>query len=525
MYKYLLMFALIAALMVPIGCSSEDDDDDPAPAPAFGPNLIAVGDDGEILTSGDTQTWTLVTTTGNLATLDMVEVVRVPGHANRRLVTYGDDSATTADSEIWYSDDGGSTWTAATITESAGYWTTYTFDINDMHFMNALEGIAVGTAGLVLFTADAGATWTELNTWSDSGGTVTAVELGINTITGTSGDPIQGTTISQDQGGGDTVTADVTCFDDEGTMYLVANNIVLGGSATGFNTTDNITWGTDGDANVSSVDATDIWHYEIDTANCVFGVETAGTGTATTLTIWFANGESDDYDGMWKLVSSAADPGTTRTWTWTSPTPAIQASAAVGDFGYDTAVRFFFFDAMTGVVARQVNGILYTEDGGATWTYAAGTDINTTSISDEYWSEFWYINNGGTGWLYSLENDGAFTRVGIIYSATATPPYQFNIDATNDWENLLPAGTNNSALTYLHNAAVLYSNKLYALADNDDDWTYGTTMGSTAFDDDVFSDTMDQYLGGVTANGDNPAYQKDIAVGTTTYYMNHWTER
>jgi len=337
MYKHLLLMLALAGLLIPFaGCTSEDDDD-PAPAPAFGPSLIAVGDDGNVLVSGDALSWTKVDASASIGIeVDLVEVLRIPGHASRRLVTFGDDDGASDNSVIFYSDDGGSTWTEATINLTNGYWTTTTYAvISDMHFVNELEGIAVGSEGLILFTQDAGETWDELNNWSTDagGGTVSYVEMSISSISLDTGDtnPVQGTTITQDQDTGnpgtDYVTADVTCWDNEGTMYLVARNIQTFGAATAFNDTDDIAWGAtdDSTATVGTVYETGIWEYEVEGAECVYAVETAAaSGAATTITVWFANDNIDEYDGMWKMVSTEVDPGTARTWTITSPTETLQ---------------------------------------------------------------------------------------------------------------------------------------------------------------------------------------------------------
>ncbi|MHC4779166.1 MAG: WD40/YVTN/BNR-like repeat-containing protein, partial [Planctomycetota bacterium] len=201
-WRMLLVLTFALGILIPFaGCTSDDDDDPPPPPPPeFGPSMIAVGDNGNILVSGNTSTWTVITATGSLATLDLDEVVMVPGHASRRLVTFGDDSSLTVDAEIWFSDDGGTTWTEAIITELTGVRAASDYDIVDIHFVNALDGYALGTNGLVLMTVDAGTNWTEMNVWSDPGLTTNPgdVELNLGVPTGTN--PVQGTAITQGQG-------------------------------------------------------------------------------------------------------------------------------------------------------------------------------------------------------------------------------------------------------------------------------------------------------------------------------------
>lgn len=516
MSKNLLWLLVAAALVVPLGCSSEDEESTPPPPAPFGPSLIAVGDNGNILTSGDATAWTLVTPPSGMTTLELVKVVRVPNHASRRLVTFGrDDALSTNRSTIWFSDDGGSTWTQGPITVSAtAYPAGSGYRLYDMAFVNELDGFAIGDPNLMLRTVDAGATWTEMNTfWATPGAVGTCIELNLSTVSGTV-DPVQGTTVTQG-----TATGTVVSYDDWNDYIVIEVTAGTWDDSTG------LTW-TGGSATVTGwygggVAAANTWRYRFETPNCLFGVQNSGTGPTYAVTLWFANSTSSDYEGIWKIVGTAAAPGATRTFTWTTPTVAFQASSLITDVSYDNIYRFFFFDQNTGVAARQSYGMLTTQDGGATWTHPAVTDI---SGYNEYWSEFWFINNGATGWLYSVENDGYVARVGIDYSATGTPPYTFQ--TTGGVWAILQQTNNNSAEVDDTTGAVLNSGHAFVIAiDSTGDWTYGDTMGSAVLTDDVFSDPGDMYRGGLLANGDNPAYNKEIQVGVTSYYLNHWCER
>jgi photosystem II stability/assembly factor-like uncharacterized protein len=503
---------------MPLGCSSEEDDDPVPPPAAFGPSLIAVGDNGNILTSGDATSWTLVTPPAGMAALDLLEVVRIPNHASRRLVTYGrDDAAGTNRSQIWYSDDGGTTWLQGTITVALpAYPAGSGYRINDMAFVNELDGYAIGDSNLMLRTVDAGLTWTEMNTfWAAPGAVGTCVEINIGTVTGT--DPVQGTLVTQATT--PVSTGNVVSYDDLNDYVVIE---VVSGA---FDNTAGLTW-TGGSGTVTGwvsggVAAANVWKYRFETPNCLYAVQNTGTGPTYGHTIWFANNTGENYEGIWKIVGTAAAAGAARTFTWTTPTVAFQAGALIGDVSYDDIYRFFFFDQNTGVAAREDYGMLTTIDGGATWTHPAVTEINSYN---EYWSEFWYVNNGATGWLYSVENDGYVARVGIDYSAAGTPPYTFQ--ATGGVWAILQQTNNNSAEVDDTTGAVLNSNHAFVIAvDSTGDWTYGDTLGSTLLTDDVFSDPNDLYRGGLLANGDNPAYNKEIEVGVTSYYLNHWCER
>ena len=58
------------------------------------------------------------------------------------------------DGYIYFSEDGGESW----VTQSAGTLTTE--DLNQVHFADTENGMAVGAAGIVLKTGDGGVTWT-----------------------------------------------------------------------------------------------------------------------------------------------------------------------------------------------------------------------------------------------------------------------------------------------------------------------------------------------------------------------------
>jgi hypothetical protein len=372
--------------------------------------------------------------------------------------------------------------------------------------VNELDGYAIGNDNILLMTVDAGTNWTEMNMFSD-GTTGTDVEIDLS-YSGTI-PPVQGTLITQTQTTpAATVTGTVVSYDDVWDYVVVTG--VTGGT---FNTTDNITWGTAETATVSSVDTT-TWRYKFEYGNCIYAVQNTGTAP-TGVTIWFSNSTSADYEGMWKIDGSAVAAGAARTYTWTTPTVAVQ-TAYTNYFD-----RFFFFDQNTGVACTPSDGVFSTQDGGMTWAYDATTDAYVS----ENWSEFWYIDNGATGWLYSLENDAYFLRVGITYSATATPPYQFDF-TTNDWAVLDTTGTNNGAEVDDHTGVVLYNNsKVFAIAQSWGDWTYGSSIGNATFDDDKYSDPSDVNIGEVAANGSNPMYDKEIKINTTTYYLEHWCQR
>lgn len=513
MSKKLFGLLLVAALVVPLGCSSEDDDDTPAPA-AFGPSLVAVGDNGNILVSGDCLNWTLITGTGTLTTLDIKKVRRIPNHASRRLVLTGIIDAGTTPSEFWYSDDGGSTWTKSTVTVTAAAYPT-DWEIVDFMFVNELDGYAVGLDNLILKTVDAGANWTEMNNFYATPGAVgTCVEINMGTVGGTAL-PTQGTLVTQTQTAA-TATGTVVSYDDTN-EYIVVD--VVSGA---FNDTDDLTW-TNGTGTMTGwVTATNTYRYRFEDATSMYAVET-GTGAAAIHTIFFANYYGEVYEGPWKIVSSAGVAGAAgRTYTWTTPTPAFQAGSVAADFSYDDVHQFFFFDNLTGIAGRDDSGVLWTQDGGTTWTYEA--TLNSASGS-EYWSEFVYTPNNG-GWLYAIDYYGEVGRVGILYSAAGTPPWTFDTAVGRGW-TLQPNSGYNSCQNDDHSGVVMWNGKIYAINQGSGSgyWSYGEPIANSLNTDDVFSNPWDTYKGNTAALGANPIEDKYIQVGTTSYYLEHWCER
>jgi hypothetical protein len=512
MSKNLLWLLVAAAFVMPLGCSSEEDEDTPPPPAAFGPSLIAVGQNGNILTSPDSLNWTKITATGTLASLDLVKVVRVPNHANRRLVTFGrDDGAATNNAEIWYSDNGGSTWTQGTITLSTATGAHGTgWSIVDMIFVNELDGYAIGNDNIIIRTVNAGGAWTEMNTWND--GTVAAGPVEINLSYGGATPPSQGTTISQ---GG--VSGTVVSWNDYN-EYVVIDSIT-GGSFTASGT---LTWSTTETGTYSAIVNT-TWLHNFGTARCLYAVQ-SGTGASLTHTIFFVNdvNQSSVAIGPWKIVSSASAAGAAgRTFVWTSPTPAFQAYSAVGDFCYDDVHQMFFFDANTGVAARDDYGVLWTQNGGTSWTYVAALDRS----GSEYWSEFVYTPANG-GWLYAINYYGEIGRVGVLYNAAGTPPYTFDTAAGRAWALQTLTGSN-SSVNDDHSGVVLWGGKIYAINQGSGSgyWSYGDSIANTTFTNDVFSDPSDTYRGATTALGANPIDDKYIEAASTTYYLEHWCER
>jgi len=68
----------------------------------------------------------------------------------------------TTEGYIFFSDDGGATWT----TQTAGSVTTE--DLHEVHFADVENGMAVGGAGMVLKTGDGGVTWSSVEVITDA---------------------------------------------------------------------------------------------------------------------------------------------------------------------------------------------------------------------------------------------------------------------------------------------------------------------------------------------------------------------
>lgn len=113
-------------------------------------DIIAVTSDGG-------ETWTVATATGGGG--DILCCQRL----DRDHIWVGDD-----DGKLWYSNDGGATWTQRTGWSGSG-----TGDVQDIQFLNELQGFMLhntaGPVGHLYMTIDGGANWKQLNTVTNVG--------------------------------------------------------------------------------------------------------------------------------------------------------------------------------------------------------------------------------------------------------------------------------------------------------------------------------------------------------------------
>lgn len=513
MSKNLLWLLVAAALVVPLGCSSEDDDDTPPPPAPWGPSGIAVGDNGLMMIGSLGGTWTQVTpaTTTIAATADLVKVVKVPGHASGRMVAIANRNDTLdSNAEIWYNDGGGNgAWTKATFGTSdanldavhvAG--STYDdWDLTDIMFLNSTEGYAVGTNYIILYTNDAGATWTDLNDHQPAGdptilyqlltltGNIPATFVPGATITGTGAPAPTGTIIAANE------------YWDELTVMLVGTTQFTNG----------MTITAPGAATVSTAANTPVWQYPTGTVNCMYGIQgTPGSGTRGVHTLWLGTANQTSIpSGVWKIVSN--DPATAGARTFTFTGPDLGDQYTIGQVGYYDINSLYFFDTNTGCAATD-DGVFYTN---STATPAGLTYTQFTASDNDIYFGFVYSAepNSQSGFLYSISDntvDNEPGRVAVTY--TAGTPGTWSFGATPTWE-VHATSANVSQYYVRYPNMFLNSGKIFVYSTNpwsSGHWGWCGNFTDATLNNTLWQDTYEQYMGGTMANGDNPAYQKEI---------------
>jgi hypothetical protein len=441
------------------------------------------------------QTESLIPATG-----DIMKVVRVPNHANGRLVCIVDRSDTgDTNDEVYWNDAGGSgAWTKGSygtaeanldVEHRTTAGTYDNFRLYDIFFVSATEGYAVGSNYIILRTYDAGTTWFDMNVYDSVGTTTLMYSLYYETHTG---DFVLGETVS---GGTSLATATVVSWDPEDEELIVTG--ITGGP---FTDGETLTGGTS--AATTTIDtAYDYltWLHDTDDLDCVWATET----TAGVQTIYFGADYGNAFEGVWRLVSTAT-AGVGRTYTWNFPTATQDGTT----FDAETVNSLFFFDALTGVAGTD-NGIYVTSDGIA---WAAMTGSGTDSFYN-----FAYSNSdlASTGYLYSVNYSEDPGRVAVTFTAPST------------WV-IAPAGwvthgdTTKVDLWYVDesNSIFLYEGKIFFHETYDDDWAYGFDVNNATFNDTFWQDTGELYIGGDIANGDNPIYGKEVGDAVTTPNIN-----
>lgn len=106
---------------------------------------VAVGERGHVLLSKDGQTWT------------QAEFVPVQSTLTRVTASDGHLWAVGHDSTIIHSHDGGQTW------DLQNFQPELEQPLLDVHFLDRMQGLAIGAYGLYLTTEDGGQTWQEMN--------------------------------------------------------------------------------------------------------------------------------------------------------------------------------------------------------------------------------------------------------------------------------------------------------------------------------------------------------------------------
>jgi hypothetical protein len=528
MSKNLLWLFVIAAFVMPLGCSSDDDDDTPPPPAPWGPSAIAVGDDALIMVGSFGDTWTNVPVAESTIPVagDLRKVVKIP-NSNRLVAIYNPDAAN-LNASIYYNDNGGTgAWTLATYgTANANLDAAHViggagglydeWELYDIMFLNSTEGYAVGSNYIILYTADAGVTWTDLNDFLPTGAT-TVLYQELTFSTDVPATFVPGATLTGATSATTGVIVAVNEYWDTVTVRVtstVTTNL--------FDTTGDVTLPTA--ANITSVDNTDIWEYPTGTLTALFGLQgTPGTGTRGVHTLWFGtNSQTSIPSGIWKVVSN--DPTGTAARTFTILGPDLGDQYATGKVGYYDINSLYFFDGSTGCAATD-DGVFYTNSAAT----HPGLDYTQFAASDnDAYTGFAYSQEttAESGYLYSLsdfDSDNPPGRVAITYTGGATPTWSFGTTPT--W--VLHGTAANYSMYYMDDGCMLRAGgKIFVFeagtSYSTGHWGFSDTFTDATMNNTLWTDTYEQYLGGTAANGDNPAYQKNIfatgSVPASGYY-------
>jgi len=438
---------------------------------------------------------------GITAGTTITKVVKVPNHGSGRLVVIVDNDAAGQHDEIWWNDSGGSgPWTAAlfetTTTEdnldaehqeaTAGTYSTW--ELHDIFFVSATEGYAVGSEHIILRTYDAGATWSDMNSFHDDGLTVRM------SVTGPSGEFAIGETVSNT--GGSNATGTVVSWDDAG-QYLVITGItpgpfLAGETITGDTSTETATVGTQFDT----------WMYDAYLIQSVFAIEDAASGVQN---IWMGVESSARNEGIWTVLTDGT-AGASRVYTWTPATVGVQSTFDVYD-----VFAFFMFDATTGVCGTD-NGIYTTTDGLA-WTHDPVTTFTVGAFA--YSSE----DLQSSAYLYAIDDlgDNVPIRMAVTCAGSA-----WTLDSTNGFVS--HAGASGYVGIYYVDGSYsifYHEDRIFAMDSS-------TTMGFWCFGENVnvdpasfqttyWQDTSEEHMGGddVTPAPDNAAYHASILYEAT----------
>ena len=367
------------------------------------------------------KTWTLKATV-NASNLQMIQFF----DALEGWVIGGD--------AFYHTVNGGTTWTKSTV--PAGTWSY------GARFFDRLHGVAVGEAGNIVRTPDAGASWQTIQPQGSSqrlwgveySGSDTVFLAGDSGVISRSLDG--GTTFSSIQSGGTAVTHDIDALDsrrawsaqDGGEITYTVNGgrqwvrttvqgfdllgkifaVAFADTARGWAAGANPFFGGSNGILARSSDGGKTWQQQLVIPDFTFnGLETINTLTA------FAVGGYDFVGGG--LVLRTVDGGI----SWQDVAPI---SAGFRDV--------FFLDANTGWIAGA--SLYKTTDGGNTWTKQfgdSGTEFTAVSFADAQngWAVGFnnlvlHTTDGGQTWL--AQNVGAppvtaITGVTAINSTTA----------------------------------------------------------------------------------------------------------
>ncbi|MEK7353928.1 MAG: CARDB domain-containing protein [Chloroflexota bacterium] len=331
----------------------------------------------------------------------------------------------------------------------SGVWQTVrssTDILSDITFVDASNGWAVGSSGIIQRTSDGGATWTPQNSrttndlWS-----VSFVDANSGWAVGSSG------TIRRTSDGGNTWTAQTSGVSN--TIYEVsfvdANNgwavgtggTILHTSNSGANWTSQTSNTTYSLYSVKFVDASNGW--AVGSSGIILrtfngGVNWINQTSNTTDSLLetdfvdISNGWAVGYSG---IILRTADGGT----TWTAQNSHTTAFLAAVDFA----------DSNNGWVVGSNGKVLHTTDGGTTWSaQTSNTSMNLMGVASLNASQAWvvgeamsrlYTNNGGATW--TVQNQAA-SRSYNVRSVDFVTPLEGWAGVVRPWAKDWLASTN-----------------------------------------------------------------------------------
>ena len=289
-------------------------------------------------------------------------------------------------------DDGGTSWLL--LQHRDDFW------LSDVQFISATEGWAVGGRGvepynaLIQHTDDGGLTWTNQTNWAGVVDTFRCSSIDTSWIHAV--DMIDATTGYAVGGKWTTATGGLIIKTADGGTTWTALNVIS-------------------DTMFTPVEPGDPCHPGQTLDTVIVNRSTRFHGTS------FVDATTGYAVGMSGIIVKTTDGGDT--WTWLNTqyfytefdditAEPIDSALVSGGYLFYDLTDVYFADASTGWAigtadSVDVNVVLYTTDGGTTWTrqnIGSGVDMNDIAFSDA--ANGWIVGTAGIGYITS---DGGLT--------------------------------------------------------------------------------------------------------------------